>query len=156
MKSKIDEFYKIAQMLNEKLGIIPLLYGSLGLQQLIDIDLCPDDIDILVPEIFINENWEKLKNEIEKCNYELVDLHEHEFLNNGIKIAFSYIEDLIEYAGINIDEIIVLKNNNANYKILNLRQYLKVYEQSIKDSYRSDKNNRKDYIKIKIIKEKIG
>lgn len=38
------EFLKIAEKLNN-IGIVPLLFGSLGLEQRLDTPLNPDDID---------------------------------------------------------------------------------------------------------------
>ncbi len=48
MQEKYNEFIRVAICLNKKLSITPLLYGSLGLQQLVVAELFPEDIDILV------------------------------------------------------------------------------------------------------------
>ena len=50
---KYNSFLKIARALHQKLGICPLLFGSLGLEQRLKADLRADDIDILVPEFFL-------------------------------------------------------------------------------------------------------
>ena len=155
MHGEYKEFLRVAFCLNTKLGIIPLLYGSLGLQQLVAEELFPKDIDILVPQEFINEKWIDLKESIENIGYHLVDLHEHEFLYGRYKIAFSFIEDLIEFAEIFEKDIEIIEDKEIKYKILDLYQYLRVYERSINDNYRKEKNNSKDFNKIRIIKAEI-
>ena len=70
----------------------------------------PEDIDILVPQEFIKEKWIDLKESVEGIGYKLVDLHEHEFLNGRYKIAFSFIEDLKEYAKIFEEDIKTITN----------------------------------------------
>jgi hypothetical protein len=155
MQEKYNEFVRVTICLNKKLSIIPLLYGSLGLQQLVAEELFPEDIDILVPKEFIKEKWINLKESIESIGYHLEDLHEHEFLYGRYKIAFSFIEDLREYAKIFEEDIKTIIDKEVKYKVLDLDQYLRVYERSIKDNYRKKKNNNKDIEKIKIIKAEI-
>ena len=48
--TKFNCFLQNAEMLNNKFNIVPLLYGSLGLEVLTKSSLNADDIDILVPE----------------------------------------------------------------------------------------------------------
>ena len=49
-KVKKKEFLYVAESLNKKLDIVPLLFGSLGLEQRLHTNLNADDIDILIPE----------------------------------------------------------------------------------------------------------
>ena len=58
MKKK--EFLYIAELLNEKLHVVPLLFGSLGLEQRLHTNLNADDIDVLIPEVFLNEKWDSV------------------------------------------------------------------------------------------------
>ena len=155
MQEKYNEFIRIAIHLNKKLSITPLLYGSLGLQQLVAEELFPEDIDILIPGEFIKEKWINFKELIESIGYHLEDLHEHGFLYGRYKIAFSFIEDLREYAKIFEEDIKTIIDKEAKYKVLDLDQYLRVYERSINDNYRKEKNNNKDIEKIRIIKAEI-
>ena len=46
MKKSI--FFENAKLLSDKLAIIPLMYGSLGLEYITDQSLNADDIDILI------------------------------------------------------------------------------------------------------------
>lgn len=145
------EFLRIAKCLNTELDIIPVLYGSLGLSRFIKKDLNPKDIDILVPQKYITSDWGELQKILSKINYRLVNKKEHEFIceNNIIGIAFE--EDLLPFAKVNHKELKIVSDGGVDYKILNIIQYRKVYEASKKDSYRSQKNNKKDFKKITLI-----
>jgi len=156
MNEKYNEFLKIAKKLNEELNIIPLLYGSLGLQIVTDIDFNADDIDILIPGKYLSDNWNILKETIEGIGYKLTDLHEHEFVKENYRIAFADIESLIYFANIDIELIAIKDNKEIKYKLLNLEEYLKVYLSSSKDGYRKTKNNNKDIHKIELIKQLIS
>jgi hypothetical protein len=138
---KFEEFIKIAEYLNHDMGIIPVLYGSLGLQMISETDFYPDDIDILIPAEFLKEKWDVFRKSMKRIGYELVDLHEHEFIRNDIKIAFSFIEDLERFADVNYNNLEIVYVEGVKYKRLNLQDYLKVYLKSSMDSYRSNKNN---------------
>lgn len=147
------EFLNIADKLNYGLNIVPLLYGSLGLQRVTSIDFKADDIDILIPKIYLEDKWNIFKKVINGLGYELIDLHEHTFVRGEYKIAFADIESLEEFAGIDIKHIEDCYDNSIKYKILNLEEYLKVYTQSSKDGYRVKKNNNKDLMKIEAISQ---
>ncbi len=56
-----NEFINIAKTLNKELDITPLLYGSLGLEKVTGLNFSPEDIDILIPLIFLEEKWKNLK-----------------------------------------------------------------------------------------------
>ena len=55
--NKFDLFLENTRLLLDKLGIVSLLYGSIGLEYLTGEDLGADDIDILVPRVFITDSW---------------------------------------------------------------------------------------------------
>lgn len=152
MEELYSEFLNVANKLNCELEISPLLYGSLGLQKITDFEFCPDDIDILIPQIYLDEKWNIFRKTIEELGYELIDLHEHAFLKDKYKIAFAEIESLVPFAGLDIEYIENRCDKGIKYRILNLKEYLKVYLQSSKDGYRKMKNNDKDLIKIEILK----
>lgn len=150
--TKFDEFLRIAKALQEK-EVQVLLFGSLGLEQRLFKDLSPDDIDILIPEIFMADEWEEFKGYVENLGYTLTDLHEHKFSNGKYNVGFAGIEGLSEFAGINTSDIPTTCKRCVTFKLLTTEQYLKVYTESSKDSYRRDKNNNKDLQKITLIKE---
>lgn len=156
---KVIEFIRIAKHLNTELGILPLLFGSLGLQQYVDEDLQADDIDILVPGEYVQNKWFILKSIMESLGYDLVDEDEHKFKrfdrtsNEKFEVGIAIIESLAGFAGIQMNNIGAAQFNNTEYKFLSIKQYLKVYSASVKDSYRADKNNCKDERKILILKK---
>lgn len=146
-----SHFYKIAEKLNSEFSIIPLLYGSLGLQLLIDVDLNAGDIDVLIPREYINEKWEDLSSFMHGEGYILIDLHEHAFKKENVKIAFAEIDSLEEFAQISLADCQIIDSEGAKFRLFSLKQYLKVYSKSSEDSYRRNKNNDKDFDKIKLI-----
>lgn len=54
---KKEAFLENARLLWQAFGIVPLLYGSLGLEYLTGENLHADSIDILIPEVFLHDRW---------------------------------------------------------------------------------------------------
>lgn len=150
---KIECFIKNAKFLNKYFKIVPLLYGSLGLEYLINENLNSDDIDILIPRVFIEERWIEFKEILENDGYLLIDEHEHTFVKNGIYYSYAIIDELETFANIKQIDIESKIVNGVNFKILSLYQYLKVYEASSKDGYRMNVKEKKDNIKIELIRK---
>lgn len=147
------EFINISKSLNRQLDIVPVLYGSLGLEKVTQMDFSPQDIDILVPLAFLEEKWEILKDTMEQLDYMLVDLDEHEFMKSDSKIGFAFIEDLVEFAVVDYKSLQVFEDSGAKYYLLTISDYLKVYNKSLQDGYRRTKNNSKDFKKLEILKK---
>ena len=154
MKKK--EFLYAAESLNKKLNIVPLLFGSLGLEQRLHTSLNADDIDILIPETFLNEKWNNVVAVMNDNGYVLYDLHEHAFEKSGLSLAFASIESLTSFAGIDIAKIPIIEESGVYYYLLDLQDYLKVYTASSKDGYRKNIKNKKDEEKIKLINKALG
>lgn len=148
---KKEEFLLIAKDLNIKLNIVPLLFGSLGLEQRLDMCLDAEDIDVLIPEKYLNEKWQYIVNIMVDNGYALYDLHEHAFIKNDISFAYASIESLIPFAGIDISKIPIINENDIRYFLLELQDYLKVYTASSKDGYRKNIKNKQDNHKISLI-----
>ena len=71
---KFDCFLKNAEMLNKNFNIVPLLYGSLGLEVLTNTSLNADDIDILIPQVFVTgDRWNEFELFLENHGFELTD-----------------------------------------------------------------------------------
>ncbi len=150
MKKKL--FLHIARRLNEALRITPLLFGSLGLEQRLGANLNADDIDVLIPEEYLDEKWDMLIEVMATLGYTLYDVHEHAFEKNGVSAAFASIENLVPFAGVDINRITAVDEDNVRYYLLGLEDYLKVYTASSKDGYRKDTKNKNDTEKIELIK----
>ena len=154
MNLKYEKFLELTKLLNDKFNIHPLLYGSLGLEILTGENLNSDDVDILIPEIFIKAKWPEFMNCLEMHGYAMIDLHEHTFEKYNLHFSFSFIESLESFAKIKQNEIANKNVEDCTFKLMNLQQYLAVYEASSKDNYRKKiEKNTKDENKIKFIKK---
>ena len=149
---KKELFLQIARKLTETLGITPLLFGSLGLEQRLGVNLNADDIDVLIPEEYLDEKWDMLIEVMTTLDYTLYDVHEHAFEKDGVSAAFASIENLVPFAGVDINRIPVVDEDGIRYYLLTLEDYLKVYTASSKDGYRKDTKNKNDTEKIELIK----
>ena len=149
---KKELFLEIAGKLNGKLGVTPLLFGSLGLEQRLGANLNADDIDVLIPEEYLDEKWDMLIEVMTTLGYSLYDVHEHAFEKDGVSAAFASIENLVPFANVDITRIPVVNEDNVRYYLLTLEDYLKVYTASSKDGYRKDTKNKNDTEKIELIK----
>ena len=154
-RGMIAAFLENTRLLQEKFGIEPLLYGSLGLELRTGEDLGADDIDILVPGVFVRERWDEFRAALEENGYRLIDVHEHEFEKDGMHFAYAQIEGLDEFAGVRVEEIETIDKEGCRFMLLDLRQYLQVYEASVKDGYRIEVREKKDAEKIRFIKERL-
>ena len=153
--NKFNLFLENARFLSDKFGIVPLLYGSLGLEYLTDDALSVDDIDILVPRVFITERWHEFKSFLEAQGYVLADEHEHTFVRDGVAYSYADIENLESFAGINTEDIEMHEVDGVRFLLLSLEQYLAVYKQSSKDGYRVNIRQKKDADKIRLIESKL-
>ena len=153
--NKFNLFLEKARLLSDKLGIVPLLYGSLGLEYLTGDVLGVDDIDILVPRVFITERWHEFKTLLEAQGYVLADKHEHTFVRDGVAYSYADIEDIEPFAGIRMKDIEMREADGVRFLLLSLEQYLAVYQKSSKDGYRVNVRQKKDADKIRFIESKL-
>lgn len=149
-------FFENVRLLKEKFGIIPLMYGSLGLEYITGKSLDADDIDILIPEIFLNEHWSEFKEFLTDRGYILFDKHEHTFQKDDVFYSYASVEELESFAGINISDIRLATNDDVRFRLLSLEQYLNVYMASSKDGYRINIRKKKDQEKIAFIEKCIA
>lgn len=154
--NKIDLFFENARLLNRELDIIPLMYGSLGLQYLAGDEITADDIDILIPESYVGEKWRELRNMLEARGYILTDGHEHTFEKDGVEYSYAGIESLGDFAGTDIADIPEKNVVGARFRLLTLEQYLRVYRASSRDGYRVNVRQKKDAEKIAYIERLMG
>ena len=153
--NKINLFLENVRLLSDKFDIVPLLYGSLGLEYLTGDDLGADDIDILVSRVFITDRWQEFKAVLEEHGYVLVDEHEHTFVRDGVAYSYANIDDLESFADINTEYIEMHEADGVRFLLLSLEQYLAVYKQSSKDGYRVNVRHKKDADKIRFIESKL-
>lgn len=152
---KVALFFQNASLLNKRFGVVPLMYGSLGLEYITGENLNSDDIDILIPKVYIRERWNELVAFLTSEGYALIDEHEHTFEKDGEYYSYGFIEDLVRFAGIRMGEIAQKCDNGVCFSVLSLPQYLRVYTASAKDGYRVNVRNKKDNDKIIFIKKRL-
>ncbi len=152
---KFNLFLENARLLSDKFDIVPLLYGSLGLEYLTGDALAVEDIDILIPRVFITDRWQEFQAILEEHGYVLVDEHEHTFVRDGVAYSYADIEDLEPFAGIYAEDIEMHEADGVRFLLLSLEQYLAVYKQSSKDGYRLNVRQKKDADKIRFIERKL-
>lgn len=145
-------FFENAKLLSDKFGIIPLMYGSLGLEYITGVNLNSNDIDILIPEVFLKERWHEFKRVLTENEYVLIDEHEHTFQKNAICYSYASAEELETFAKISLSHVERKNIGNIRFGVLNLKQYLEVYNASSKDGYRINVRQKKDFEKITFIK----
>ena len=151
--TKFNCFLQNAEMLNDKFNIVPLLYGSLGLEVLTDSSLNADDIDILIPQAFVTgDKWTEFKLFLESHGYILIDEHEHTFRKDAVDYSYASIDGLKEFADIDICDIEIRSVKGTKFMLLSLEQYLKVYQKSTQDGYRMNVKEKQDNQKIEFIK----
>ena len=153
--NKFNLFLENARFLSDKFDILPLLYGSLGLEYLTGGVLGADDIDILIPHVFITDRWHEFRAVLEEHGYVLVDENEHTFVRDGVAYSYADIEDLESFAGICMKDIEMREADGVRFLLLSLEQYLAVYKQSSKDGYRVNVRQKKDADKIRLIESKL-
>ena len=155
--TKFNCFLENAEMLNDKFNIVPLLYGSLGLEVLTKSSLNADDIDILIPQVFVTgDKWTEFKLFLESHGYTLIDEHEHTFRKEGVVYSYASIDGLKDFAGIDICDIEIRNISGTKFMLLSLEQYLKVYQKSSQDGYRMNVKEKQDNKKIEFIRNHLN
>jgi len=155
-KKKFEIFLEVAGKLNDFLNIIPILYGSLGLYKIIgEYNEC-SDIDILIPDEFVNEKWQDLIDLMRKMGFELKNEHEHEFIRDSEIVAFAKQDDLTKRIGLDPNKLTVYNVNNIKFKELLVKDYLSVYKLMLRDDYRQEKRGKADQEKIDLIEKYIS
>ena len=158
-----NDFLLIAEQLN-RLGITPMLMGSVGLEKRTLYDWQARDLDIHVPGD--PRGWEAPDEErlyqsqeiirmMEALGYVLIDLHEYEFQKDGLSVEFGDLDSLPDFAGVELEDLESINEQGVTYLLPTLEQYLKIYQASSQDSYRADNNNFKDFAKIDYLKKRL-
>ena len=64
-----------------------------------------DDIDVLLPETWLSEQWSAFQTLLQAEDWRLIDAHEHTFEKRGVHCSFAALEELETFAGVPIPEI---------------------------------------------------
>ena len=147
---KFQAFLEIAKKLNEEFNSLPVLYGSLGLSKAIDRDLETDDIDLLIEDHIFTKELNNIRQLMASLGYKLIDADENTFCRENLKVGIADDGDMVEFSGVNPERLTVI-TASANYRVLTAEEYLATYKASLLDSYRRDKHQKNDGVKIELL-----
>jgi len=149
-KQKFEIFLEVTKELNAE-NIVPILYGSLGLYRIIGEFSKANDVDFLIPDDFLKNNWQKLIEIMKEMDFVLKDEHEHEFERDKELVAFANESDLSDIPQINPSDLKISEVRGAKFRELTAQQYLLCYQEMLRDNYRQEKLGKDDKEKIKLI-----
>ncbi len=152
-KEKFRIFLKIAKNLNCFLNITPIVYGSLGLYRIIGEHGRCEDIDILIPNEFVNERWNELIEVMERMGFKLGNEDKREFMCDSGAIAFLEQNDLIRRINLYPDTLIAHSINNIKFKELSIENYLAAYKFMVQDEHREKEKKKSDQEKADLIEK---
>lgn len=126
--------------------IRPLVYGSVGVSfYLGEYKESYDDIDLLVDDRYLVEDWSNLQLLMEQSGYQLLDQREHEFGNGSTKVAFAK-ESILERDAIvqEAGDIILTSLDGESCRTLTPLAFVRAYEFSSHDGYRVNQRQKDD------------
>ncbi len=153
---KYAEFLRIAGLINDRLGVKPVLFGSLGLEVRLGVGLNADDIDILLPENVLQEAWEKLAGLMGEIGYTLADAAKREFEKDGLRVSCAPLEEWGPFAGIDTRRIPAVTDSGVHYLLPGLPDYLRIYEALSKAAGRREDKKKRDRDKLTLIRRAMG
>ncbi len=147
----------IINALNES-GVKCILYGSSGLSLYLGAYKQFNDIDLLIDEHWLKEDWAKLQSIMKSLDYDMVDKHEHEFSNKQREYVAFAPSSILKSDGIleAQENVTFVEVDGVNIGLLTPQQFLKAYEFSIKDGYRQNVRGKKDAEAITLLKSYIA
>jgi len=157
-KSKLETFLLIAKHLNKSFGVVPILFGSLGLNKTIGEFKKSNDIDILLPDEFVNGRFKDLVDFMKVLSFrfkrEIKEENEYEFAKGGEIVSFGGEDDLLVKLEMDSEKLKISQMKEASFKEFSPAQYLELYQFLAKNKNRR-KENKKDSQKIRLIKKYI-
>lgn len=127
-------------------GVEPILYGSAGASLYLGEFKPIADIDLLIEDRLLHEDWKSFVRLMEKHGFSLFDEREHEFVDTrGEKLSFAESSILVKDKICDPSEELV-KQQVASIAVTTLspRAFRNAYLFSAKDGYRQKKRVFKD------------
>lgn len=156
MDKQQETFIEVTRKLNQEFDEAPIVYGSFGLERIIQKGIKAADIDILVRNELVQEKWGALKECIGGMGFILKREEEHEFERDEVIVAFAPETDVKWLTSGEPDKLPVVHESGARFRELSAEQYLELYEYLKEDSYRKKTGKaEKDKEKIQKIQEYI-
>lgn len=138
----------------QAVNINPVLYGSLGVSYYLG-QFKPNfgDIDLLVPDKWLESDWAQMQKILSSLGFSLFDLHEHEFIDaSKQRVQFAKESVLIRDNVLNsLDEIITVSIGDLKVRTLTANGFKNAYGFSIKDGYRRDTGKKDDATVIALL-----
>jgi Ca2+/Na+ antiporter len=150
-KREFELFLEVAERLNSE-GIIPLLFGSLGLSRIIGDFKKVGDIDIFLKKDVLNKKRDVINKALKEKGFELISKEKYEFEKEGVIISLGDIESLD--IPINLRKIKISKEEGVKFYELSAENYLAFYQLMLKKRDRK-KKRKEDRRKIELIEEYI-
>lgn len=133
---------KIIEIL-KKLDIKPVIYGSFGVSYYLGNFKQFGDIDLLVEDGYIDDNWGEFNTFLSSNRFVLINKREHEFLFENLKIGFAKKSILLK-DGIIEDYTELVNFGKVDAYTLRPEHFLAAYSFSLKDGYRLADRLKKD------------
>lgn len=146
----LDEFILVTKALN-KLGITPIVYGSLGLYFLIGRKIQINDIDLLVEENDFRQ-WDEIKKIVLDLDYQIDPDHDQEFKGKNCFLSILLVADIKKLIGKNKFNLKKTVLKNAVFYNFSLFEHIKIYQNGLKNIWRCRKKEKDDKEKIQLIK----
>lgn len=121
------EFTRIAAGLNKQLRVVPVLYGSVGLSRILQDDLYPRGIDMLLPKAWLEEGYAMLQSALEEEGYSLVDEEKYIFAGARAMLTIWPIENVLPILHANGALLRTVNENGAEFQELRLSDYRRIY-----------------------------
>lgn len=155
IQNKYDLFLVLAKGVNEHFQISPVLFGSVGLYLQLHTEKEVDDLDLLLPQTFMDERWEELKKFMLDQGFQLVSEEKHGFSNGQHLVEFSTDEEIFRLTGVPAEALKHEHEYGADFRVLSLRQYLALYQALSEDEKRTKQKSLQDQEKIRLIKAEL-
>lgn len=157
MDKQQETFIEVVKKLNQEFEETPIVYGSFGLERILQKGIKAADIDILVRNELVQERWDELKKCIEGMGFALKDEGMHELMRDGVIIAFAPETDVKWLTGGDPKTLSVTTEGEVRFRELTIYQYLELYEYLKEDRYRKETGKaERDKEKIQKIQEYIA
>lgn len=147
-----DEFLKIVIELN-KLNIIPLLLGSLGLEKVTNRSWQASDIDIyLIDEEILDYRYEDIQKILIDRNYvKSLDSY-RTYIKDNFEVEYKSFLDFQKLVKIDKEKLNLIRKEGVQYYLPTLEQFIEIYSSSVRDPKRKEKKE-KDAKKLKYLIE---
>lgn len=122
------EFTRLTRSLNQSLGIVPILYGSVGLSRLLRDDLEPRGIDILLPRTWLEEGISMLSTTLEEEGYSVADEISNIYTSRISSLSLRPDDAILPLLGLRRDALRTANENGAEFYELNIADYRRLYE----------------------------